>query len=113
MKKINSDNISNNNIDYKQKYYKLYENVAKLLVENRGREKPYNPIELLGKWDKIREENKMNKIDMLINRCDKLEEYETAYNYLLEYWESFTKEQQQEINKELNRIFILNKEEQV
>ena len=38
------------------KYYRLQEEVAKMLVENRRNYKtPMTPFELLSKWDKIRE----------------------------------------------------------
>ncbi len=40
-----------------------------------------------------------------------LKEYKDAYEYMLGYWESFEKEQKQQINKDLNKIFILNKDE--
>ena len=42
-----------------------------------------------------------------------LKEYKEAYYCLLEYWESFGKEQQKQINKDLNKIFKLNVSEQV
>jgi heme oxygenase len=44
---------------------------------------------------------------------EKLKEYKRAYEYLLEYWESLDKEQHKQINKDLNKIFILNTGEQV
>jgi len=44
---------------------------------------------------------------------NELLEYKKAYLYLLEYWESFGKEQKKQINKDLNKIFVLNVEEQV
>ena len=47
------------------------------------------------------------------NYITKLLEYKKAYNYLLEYWESFSCEQQKQINKDLNAIFKLNVKEQV
>jgi len=31
--------------------------------------------------------------------------YEQAYQILMDYWDSFTKEQKQELNKDLNKIF--------
>ena len=31
--------------------------------------------------------------------------YERAYQLLLSYWDCFTKEQKQELNNELNKIF--------
>ena len=33
------------------------------------------------------------------------EKYKKAYNFLLDYFDSFDKEQQKAINKELNKIF--------
>lgn len=43
-------------IDYKKEYYRLQEEVAKMLVKNRRNYKtPMTPFELLTKWDKIRE----------------------------------------------------------
>jgi hypothetical protein len=43
------------NIDYKKEYYRLQEEVAKMLVENRRNYKnPMTPFELLSRWDKIR-----------------------------------------------------------
>lgn len=43
-------------IDYKKEYYRLYQEVAKMLVENRRNyETPMTPFELLSRWDKIRE----------------------------------------------------------
>lgn len=39
-------------IDYKQLYYQLYENVAKMLVENR--QYNWTPQTLLNKWDLFR-----------------------------------------------------------
>jgi len=41
-------------IDYKKKYYELYEKVAQLLVENKKRDEPYTPEMLLIKWDILR-----------------------------------------------------------
>ena len=52
------------------------------------------------------EKRKNIEIDFLL-------EYKKAYNYLLEYWESLSKEQKKQINKDLNEIFILNVEEQL
>ena len=48
-----------------------------------------------------------------MNKCrdDALKEYKEAYYYLLEYWDSFERETQKEMNKDLNKIFILNKDE--
>ena len=34
-----------------------------------------------------------------------MNKYKSAYLFLLEYWESFSKEQKKEINLELNKIF--------
>ena len=42
-----------------------------------------------------------------------LKEYKTAYEYLLNYWDSLDKEQHRIINRDLNKIFVLNKGEQV
>jgi hypothetical protein len=39
-------------IDYKQLYHQLYENVAKMLVENR--QYNWTPQTLLNKWDLFR-----------------------------------------------------------
>lgn len=47
--------IMKEQIDYKKKYYELYEKVAKLLVENRNEKKPYTPQMLLMKWDMLRD----------------------------------------------------------
>lgn len=49
-------------IDYKKEYYRLYQEVAEMLVENRRNYKtPMTPFELLSRWDKIREvKNKLN-----------------------------------------------------
>ncbi len=44
---------------------------------------------------------------------ERLKEYKRAYEYLLEYWDSLDKEQHKQINKDLNKIFILNTGEQV
>jgi DNA-binding transcriptional regulator PaaX len=49
----------------------------------------------------------------LLNECKRLEEYETAYEYLLEYWESLNKEQHKEINSHLNKVFVINTQEQI
>ena len=46
-------------MNYKKEYYRLQEEVAKMLVENRGNYKtPMTPFELLSRWDKIREVEK-------------------------------------------------------
>ena len=43
-------------MDYKKEYYRLYQEVAEMLVENRRNYKtPMTPFELLLRWDKIRE----------------------------------------------------------
>lgn len=43
-------------IDYKKEYYRLQQEVAAMLVENRRNYKnPMTPFELLSRWDKIRE----------------------------------------------------------
>ena len=44
---------------------------------------------------------------------EQLKEYKVAYEYLLEYWDSLDKEQHKMINNDLNKIFVLNKSEQV
>ncbi len=56
-----------------------------------------------------------NKTELRISKheLDILKEYKKAYYYLLEYWESFDKEQQKGINRDLNKIFALNEAEQV
>ena len=43
-------------MDYKKEYYRLYQEVAEMLVENRRNYKtPMTPFELLLRWDEIRE----------------------------------------------------------
>lgn len=43
-------------IDYKEEYNRIHQEVAKMLVDNRRNYKtPMTPFELLSKWDKIRE----------------------------------------------------------
>ncbi len=43
-------------IDYEKEYNRIYQEVAKMLVDNRRNcETPMTPFELLSKWDKIRE----------------------------------------------------------
>lgn len=43
-------------INYKKEYYRIHQEVAKMLVDNiRNYETPMTPFELLSKWDKIRE----------------------------------------------------------
>ena len=50
----------------------------------------------------------------LINKSkEELFDYCYAYHTFLNYWESFDRETQNEINKELNGVFQLNTEEQV
>ena len=44
--------VGGNDIDYKQLYHELYENVAKLLVDNR--QYNWHPQVLLSKWDNFR-----------------------------------------------------------
>jgi len=44
--------VSGSDIDYKKLYHELYENVAKMLVENRKYN--YHPQVLLSKWDNFR-----------------------------------------------------------
>ena len=51
--------------------------------------------------------------DVLLDKIAELEEYKRAYNHLLGYWDSLDKDQQRAINKALNKIFIINKSEQV
>ena len=34
-----------------------------------------------------------------------MNKYKKAYEYLMEYWESLSKEQQKQANKDLNKIF--------
>lgn len=48
----NAPDVSDSDIDYKQLYYELYENVAKMLVENRQHN--WTPQTLLNKWDIFR-----------------------------------------------------------
>ena len=47
--------MGNKEIDYKLEYWRMYESVAKMLVDNRNAITPLKPHELLSKWDKIRE----------------------------------------------------------
>lgn len=49
---IHISDVSGRDIDYKQLYHELYENVAKLLVENRQHN--WHPQVLLSKWDNFR-----------------------------------------------------------
>ena len=52
--------------------------------------------------------------EQLLNKSkEELIEYCYAYHTFLNYWESFDRETQNEINKELNGVFQLNTEEQV
>ena len=44
-----------NKVDYKEKYEKLYNRVAKLLVNNYKAEIPMSPHQLLLEWDSIRD----------------------------------------------------------
>lgn len=44
--------IKEQETEYKKLYYELYENVSRLLVENKSQN--YHPVVLLSKWDKIR-----------------------------------------------------------
>lgn len=57
--------------------------------------------------------NNKTPIKIQIKELDGLKEYKEAYYYLLEYWDSFGKEQQEDINKDLNKIFILNDGERI
>ncbi len=41
------------------------------------------------------------------------EKYKKAFEYLMEYWDGFSKEQKQQINKDLNKIFGKNHPEYV
>lgn len=50
--KLGISDISGSDIDYKQLYHELYENVAKLLVDNRDHN--WHPQVLLNKWDNFR-----------------------------------------------------------
>lgn len=43
----------------------------------------------------------------------KKQEYQEAYLVLLQYWDELTPESKIECNKELNKVFKLNKHEQV
>lgn len=53
--------------------------------------------------------------DILIERCDKLEKYQRAYRFLVDYltWneEILTTKQRKEINKELKNYFNETKED--
>ena len=59
------------------------------------------------------EKRKNKEIDIFIKECNKLEEYKSAYECFLSVWDCLDKEQQKELNKEFNKIFVLNKGEQV
>jgi hypothetical protein len=48
-----------------------------------------------------------------LEEYEKLLEYKEAFYYFLEYWGSLDKQQHKGINKALNRIFKLNKEERI
>lgn len=50
--KLGVSDVSGSDINYKQLYHELYENVAKLLVENRQHN--WHPQVLLSKWDNFR-----------------------------------------------------------
>ena len=50
---------------------------------------------------------------MTEKELDRLKEYKSAYKVILNFWESIPKEAQQGINKELNKVFVINKDEQV
>lgn len=50
--KLGISDVSGSDIDYKQLYHELYENVAKLLVDNRQHN--WHPQVLLSKWDNFR-----------------------------------------------------------
>lgn len=50
--KLGTSDVSGSDINYKQLYHELYENVAKLLVENRQHN--WHPQVLLSKWDNFR-----------------------------------------------------------
>ena len=50
--KLGISDVSGSYIDYKQLYHELYENVAKLLVDNRQHN--WHPHVLLSKWDNFR-----------------------------------------------------------
>jgi hypothetical protein len=49
---LNIADVSGSDINYKQLYHELYENVAKMLVENRQHN--WHPQVLLMKWDNFR-----------------------------------------------------------
>lgn len=49
---LNIAGVSGSDINYKQLYQELYENVAKMLVENRQHN--WHPQVLLMKWDNFR-----------------------------------------------------------
>ena len=54
----------------------------------------------------------VNIVPDLISEIDALNEYKEAYYYLVyECWENCEKKHQKEMNKDLNKIFILNKDE--
>jgi hypothetical protein len=50
--KLDISDVSGSDINYKQLYHELYENVAKMLVENRQHN--WHPQVLLMKWDNFR-----------------------------------------------------------
>jgi hypothetical protein len=50
--KLGISDVSGSDINYKQLYHELYDNVAKMLVENRQHN--WHPQVLLMKWDNFR-----------------------------------------------------------
>lgn len=46
----------------------------------------------------------LEKVKKLVERIQELERYEKAYHIIGNYWECFSKEQQEEINQELKEL---------
>ena len=58
-------------IDYKKEYNRIYQEVAKMLVDNRRNYKtPMTPFELLSNWDKIREVKKLTLTDVVVSEAE-------------------------------------------
>lgn len=70
---IELDNLLTSLRKSKEELYYLYENVAKLFVENR--DKKYSPEELLSKWDTIRDKISTLKTTDVIKEVNKPKTY--------------------------------------
>jgi len=46
-----------------------------------------------------------DELEDVLFYLDEYEKYKKAYEYLLTFWDSLSKEQQEKANKELNKIF--------